>query len=154
MEKEEKLDEILNAKKDETQLKISNIYKMTRFLLNKNIEEGKGNITDREDGEIEYSLVIDTDKYRFGFIYSNFNHPHLQISAAKKYSEPNEWGGVSEGYIVQNSYVFDVIEETDKNYLYVKKYLSGKNGPDYINKWGEALMELINERSTTKDWKL
>ena len=153
MEKEEKLDEILNAKKGEVQSNISNIYKMTRFLLNKNIGEGKGKITDREDGRIEYSLVIDTDKYQFGFIYSNFNHPHLQISAAKKSSEPNEWGGVSEGYIVQNSYVFDVIEQTDKN-LYVKRDLSGKNGPGYIDKWEEALMELINERPTTKDGKL
>ena len=157
MEKEEKLDEILNAKNEEVQSKISNIYKMTKFLLNKNIKDGKGKIATHEGGITKYSLVIDTDKYRFGFTYSNFKHSHLQITAAKKYYETNKEKSVSGGHITLNSYVFDVIEQTDKN-LYVKKYTPGKNGPDYINEWEEALMELINggpsieNSSSSIDW--
>jgi hypothetical protein len=144
MGKEGKLDEILNVKRSKIQSNLLNIYKGTRFLLNKNIEEGKGNIINVGDGNIEYSLAIDTDKYRFRFTYSNFNHPHLQIDVAKSYSQGDKWEEVSKGYGMPDT-VFDVIEQANNN-LHVKTYLPGEDGHAF-DKWEDALMKLMQETS-------
>ena len=153
MEKEEKLDEILRKRNDTLKSKILDIYKNTKSFLNKSIGKDEGNLVYREDGNIEYSLAIDADNYRFQFTYSNFNKPHMQIEADKKYYAPNQWGGGSKTY--GDLYiVLDVIEQS-KNNLHVNMYLPGEDDKYYhIIGWEEALMELIKERSTNKNGKL
>ena len=148
MEKEEKLDEILRKRNDTLKSKILDIYQNTRSFLNRSIEKNDGKIVYREDGNIEYSLVIDVDKYRFQFTYSNFNKPHLQIEADKTHLMHSTLGGVSKRYGKLYT-VFDVIEQS-KNNLHVNTYLSGENCQNYINMWKETLMELIEKRSIIK----
>jgi hypothetical protein len=153
MEKEEKLDEILRKRNDKLKSKILDIYQNTKSFLSRSIGKEGENLVYREDGNIEYSLAIDADNYRFQFTYSNFNKPHMKIEAYKKYYATNQWGGVSKTYGDLYT-VLDVIEQPKDN-LHVNTYLSGEDDKYYhIIRWEEALMELIKKRPTTKNGKL